>query len=75
MVSKASERRMQVRMRKAYLIPEMVSAQQGMFILNSLSCKAHALEIALYPFFKVVEHRFTLNFSAVYVLVSAIHIQ
>jgi len=46
MVSKASERRMQVRMRKAYLIPEMVSAQQGMFILNSLSCKAHALEIA-----------------------------
>lgn len=36
--SERTERGMQVRTREAYLIPEMVNAQQGMFILNSLSC-------------------------------------
>ena len=60
-------------MREAYLIPEMVSAQQGMFILNSLSCKAYALEIAPYPFFRDVEHWLTSNFSTVYVLVNVIY--
>ena len=61
------------RTREAYLIPEMVSAQQGMFILNSLSCKAHALEIAPYPFFRVVKHWLTSNFNTVYVLVNVIY--